>query len=92
MDKVWMEYYESIKQEMKIERLCIYPKDIQIATGRSERYGRNLVRKILSNNFFEQHVYSYVSKGRVQPPRFSETSQGRFLNPNNEIYFEVNNL
>lgn len=29
-----------------MERLCIYPKDIQIVTGRSERYGRNLIRKI----------------------------------------------
>jgi hypothetical protein len=29
-----------------MERLCIYPKDIQIVTGRSERYGRNLIKKI----------------------------------------------
>ena len=41
-----MEYYESIKQGKKMERLCIYPKDIQIVTGRSERYGRKLIKKI----------------------------------------------
>lgn len=29
-----------------MERLCIYPKDIQIVTGRSERYGRKLIKKI----------------------------------------------
>lgn len=29
-----------------MERLCIYPKDIQVVTGRSERYGRNLIKKI----------------------------------------------
>ena len=29
-----------------MNRLCIYPKDIQIITGRSDRYGRNLIKKI----------------------------------------------
>ncbi len=29
-----------------MERLCIYPKDIMRVTGRSERYGRNLIQKI----------------------------------------------
>jgi hypothetical protein len=29
-----------------MERLCIYPKDIQIVTGRSERYGRIIIKKI----------------------------------------------
>lgn len=27
-------------------RLCIYPKDIQRITGKSERYGRRLIKKI----------------------------------------------
>ena len=30
----------------KMERVCIYPKDIQFLTGRSERWGRNIIRKI----------------------------------------------
>jgi predicted transcriptional regulator len=29
-----------------MQRLCIYPKDIQVVTGKSERYGRSLIRKI----------------------------------------------
>ena len=29
-----------------MNRLCIYPKDIMIITGRSDRYGRNLIKKI----------------------------------------------
>jgi hypothetical protein len=27
-------------------RLCIYPKDIQRITGKSERYSRNVIHKI----------------------------------------------
>ncbi len=38
-----------------MERLCIYPKDIQVVTGRSERYGRNLIRKIKSKFSKEDH-------------------------------------
>ena len=30
----------------KMNRLCIYPKDIQRITGRSERYGRNVIKEI----------------------------------------------
>ena len=28
------------------KRICIYPKDIQRITGRSERYGRNIIQEI----------------------------------------------
>ncbi|RXJ51113.1 hypothetical protein ESZ48_04345 [Gelidibacter gilvus] len=31
---------------MKLRRICIYPKDIQGITGRSERYGRKLIKEI----------------------------------------------
>lgn len=30
----------------KTVRLCIYPKDIQRITGKSERYSRDLIHKI----------------------------------------------
>ena len=30
----------------KPKRICIYPKDIQRITGRSERYGRNVIKEI----------------------------------------------
>ena len=38
-----------------MERLCIYPKDIQIVTGKSERYGRRLIRKIKEKFSKERH-------------------------------------
>jgi ribose 5-phosphate isomerase RpiB len=38
-----------------MNRLCIYPKDIQIITGRSDRYGRNLIKKIKDYLKKEQH-------------------------------------
>jgi len=38
-----------------MERLCIYPKDIQLVTGRSERYGRNLIKKIKEHFSKQQH-------------------------------------
>lgn len=30
----------------RITRICIYPKDIQLITGKSERYSRELIYKI----------------------------------------------
>jgi hypothetical protein len=38
-----------------MDRLCIYPKDIQQVTGRSERYGRNLIKKIKEHLKKQQH-------------------------------------
>jgi len=43
MDKVWIEYYSYV---MKSNRVCIFPKDVQRITGRSERYGRLLLNQI----------------------------------------------
>jgi hypothetical protein len=42
---------------MKIIRACIYPKDIQCITGRSERYGRKLLREIKVHFGKEQHQF-----------------------------------
>ena len=38
-----------------MNRLCIYPKDIQVITGRSDRYGRNLIKKIKDHFKKQQH-------------------------------------
>ncbi|KPM46561.1 hypothetical protein AFM12_19250 [Jiulongibacter sediminis] len=38
-----------------MKRLCIYPKDIQIITGRSERYGRSLIQKMKEHFQKEAH-------------------------------------
>ncbi|WP_308813186.1 hypothetical protein [Aestuariibaculum sp. M13] len=46
-DEVFIKYGYSVTiPKMKVERACIYPKDIQRITGRSERYGRKLLNDI----------------------------------------------
>ncbi|UMB55518.1 hypothetical protein MKD41_07770 [Lutibacter sp. A64] len=42
---------------MKIVRACIYPKDIQCITGRSERYGRKLLNKIKDHFGKQKHQF-----------------------------------
>ncbi|MBW8360986.1 MAG: hypothetical protein K0M56_02225 [Kaistella sp.] len=39
----------------RITRLCIYPKDIQRVTGRSERYSRELLSKIKKTLNKQEH-------------------------------------
>ena len=38
-----------------MERVCIYPKDVQIVTGKSERWGREVIKKIKSHFSKEPH-------------------------------------
>ncbi len=52
MDDVWIVYEKHI---FEMNRLCIYPKDIQIITGKSDRYGRYLIKKIKEYFNKEQH-------------------------------------
>lgn len=47
---------------MKIVRTCIYPKDIQCITGRSERYGRKLLNKIKSHFGKQKHQFVTVNE------------------------------
>ncbi len=42
---------------MRIVRACIYPKDIQRITGRSERYGRNLLNDIKAHFGKKSHQF-----------------------------------
>lgn len=44
---------------MNQKRACIYPKDIQRITGRSERYGRKLLRDIKS--YFDKQPHQFVT-------------------------------
>lgn len=45
---------------MKLQkRACIYPKDIQRITGRSERYGRKLLQDI--KNFFDKEPHQFIT-------------------------------
>nr|WP_243456758.1 hypothetical protein [Polaribacter batillariae] len=52
---------------MKLVRSCIYPKDIQCITGRSERYGRKLI------NIMKEH-YGKQSHQFITKQEFSEYS------------------
>jgi len=42
-----------------MNRLCIYPKDIMIITGRCDRYGRNLIKKI--KDYFQKEQHQVVT-------------------------------
>lgn len=46
----------------RMQRLCIYPKDVQRITGRSERYSRNLIRKIMQELNKKEHQFLTVSE------------------------------
>lgn len=48
-----------------MQRVVIYPKDIMIVTGRSERYSRNLLNKIKTN----------INKAKHQPLTIEEFCQ-----------------
>ncbi|MFT6602341.1 MAG: hypothetical protein ACJAZZ_001488 [Dokdonia donghaensis] len=38
-----------------MSRICIYPKDVQVVTGKSERYGRTIIKKIKERLNKEAH-------------------------------------
>lgn len=38
-----------------MSRICIYPKDVQGVTGKSERYGRTIISKIKEHLNKESH-------------------------------------
>ncbi|WP_303317202.1 hypothetical protein Q4Q34_02030 [Flavivirga abyssicola] len=47
---------------MNTIRACIYPKDIQLITGRSERYGRKLLQTIKESLDKESHQFITVDE------------------------------
>lgn len=47
---------------MKVIRACIYPKDIQCITGRSERYGRKLLNDIKSHFGKQPHQFITINE------------------------------
>lgn len=46
----------------KFNRICIYPKDVQRITGRTERYGRKLLEKIRKHFEKESHQFITISE------------------------------
>jgi hypothetical protein len=47
---------------MKVNRIIIYPKDIQRITGKSERYGRLLIKRIKDHFKKEEHQFVSVEE------------------------------
>ncbi|HAD96581.1 MAG TPA: hypothetical protein DCG19_04190 [Cryomorphaceae bacterium] len=44
------------------KRICIYPKDIQLVTGRSERYARSYYRQLKDALAKEDHQFITVEE------------------------------
>ena len=47
---------------IETKRACIYPKDVQRITGKSERYGRKLLNKIREALSKESHQFVSVEE------------------------------
>ncbi len=43
-------------------RICIYPKDVMLITGKSERYGRKLLEKIKTKYLKEDHQFVTIDE------------------------------
>jgi hypothetical protein len=44
------------------QRICIYPKDIQLITGRSERYSRKLLKDIRTQLGKKDHQFISIQE------------------------------
>jgi hypothetical protein len=47
---------------MKANRIIIYPKDVQRITGKSERYGRSLLKRIKDHFKKDDHQFITVDE------------------------------
>jgi hypothetical protein len=47
---------------IETKRACIYPKDVQRITGKSERYGRKLLNRIREEFSKEPHQFISVDE------------------------------
>ncbi len=47
---------------MRLDRSCIYPKDVQRITGKSERSGRRLLQKIKEKLGKQDHQFITVEE------------------------------
>ena len=58
-----------------MKRICIYPKDIQRITGKSERQSRNILAKIKAHNNKEKHqmvtIYEFCDYMGLNPDTIS---------------------
>ena len=58
---------------MEITRSCIYPKDIQRITGKSEKSSRKLLQKIKVNLNKEPHHFITVKEFSIHTGIYLET-------------------
>ena len=42
-----------------MERICVYPKDVSVITGKSERFGRSLIKQIKDK--FDKQKHQYIT-------------------------------
>lgn len=47
---------------MEVKRICIYPKDVQRITGKSERYGRSLLAQIRIHYNKQEHQFVSIDE------------------------------
>tara|TARA_R100000406_G_C3107714_1_gene123524 strand:+ start:329 stop:556 length:228 start_codon:yes stop_codon:yes gene_type:complete len=66
---------------MKPKRICIYPKDIEVITGKGERYSRKVVQKIRIALAKEKH----------QPISYKEAADYLGLEPD-MVFKVINNI
>ena len=45
-----------------MRRLCIYPQDVEIITGRSKNYSRKIIRNIKKNYNKDKHQFVTVEE------------------------------
>ena len=66
---------------MRQQRICIYPPDVQLLTGKSERYCRDLIQTLRE------------SLGKHPKQQITCCELGEYLNLDPEIIFKtINNL
>jgi len=46
----------------KLNRIVIYPQDVAIITGRSDRYGRMIIKRIKEHLGKEQHQFVTIKE------------------------------
>jgi len=61
------------------KRICVYPQDVSVFTGRGDRYSRNIIQKIKAINGKEKH----------QPVTFTEFAD--YMNMEPEVIFKIIN-
>ncbi len=53
---------ENVLNDIRMERLCIYPKDVQVITGKSLRHSRYLINIIKKAMGKEEHQLLTVNE------------------------------